>query len=316
MNTTRSILAVLSVLVFCGHAHGDDDANPVITDLCASGIEGSAIGTIGDTKTVRMNLFCIDTSRIAASAYIDSMPNISLTFSGGDKDFLILSQFPQTQTDRPGISATTSLTYVKLNIADLKKGIVHGYFVNGNVTFPEPIVGKVDQVFPPVGTLISKPLGLIDVIGVYDFKIPAGAHGVAGTFDDAEMWVDVNPGGPIFNLFIKVPLPNRVRKQDAITTYGGRAIHFVDGPPWDPKNGFYVTTAFGDTSTTGVPLWHIRGRVVDVGTIEFYLIDPVNGIRGPITATRTNDPYKYLIDGPDDGSSTQTEVKPTAPHNF
>ena len=49
--------------------------------------------------------------------------------------------------------------------------------------------------------------------------------------------------------------------------------------------------------TTGVPLWQLRGRVVASGTLEIYVIDPVNGIRGPIIASKVGDPWLFLNKG-------------------
>lgn len=92
------------------------------------------------------------------------------------------------------------------------------------------------------------------------------------------------------------------------TTPYGKPIHFVDGPPWDGTGAFESTTSFGDTNTTGTPLWHIRGRVVKVGTLEIYLIDPKNGIRGPFTATKVDDPWPYL----DNPSSAGPSSAPSA----
>lgn len=290
--------SLMAVVLAAGLVFADDDGGAnkgPIADLCASGMEGSAVGNLGSKKAVRMNLFCIDPGRMAASAYVEQMSNPTMTYSATASGVLTLAQFPMTPDDRKGISSTTSMTYVKLNLEKLKTGVIRGYYLNGNIVRPVAIVAQMDQMFPPVAKMISKPIAFKDFIGLYTFRLPNGKGDAnPNGYSDVELWADVLSGVPLFNMFIHVPLSERRTDTNGAPLAGGRALHFVDGPLWMGLSGFQSTTSFADTNTTGTPLWHIRGRVLDTGLIEIYLVDPVNGVRGPITAKRVFDPWQFM----------------------
>lgn len=145
-----SVAFLLMTALTVTAVRADDDApDPVISNLCSSGVEGSAIGKVGNTDGVRLNFFCLDPGRMAGSVYISVMENPTMTYSTASEGILMLSQFPQTPDEREGISSTTSLAYIKVNIADLQKGLIRGYYVYGGIISPIPIVAQMDQHFQP-----------------------------------------------------------------------------------------------------------------------------------------------------------------------
>ena len=309
MNPFKALLIIGAAALTLNSAFADDGGDAKddpIKGLCTGSppLEGSAEGTVVKLQAdkanpgksivvstnipVRMNLFCITPTRLGASAYIPSMPNPAYVFSRSNGSFLTLSQFSLAAGDRAALSSTNQNAYVKLNIAKLKAGSVRGYFLYSQSTDGMGISGELKQSFPAVADMVSKPVPLCELVGGYDLKIPVGKGEKSPSgFYNPKLWFDVPDQTPVFNLVVDAPIGQNL--------VGGPAHEMSDGPTWDGKTGFQATTPFGgDPTSTGVGLWHIRGFVEDVGKLQIWIVDPINGIRGPMQATRNRDPFPFL----------------------
>lgn len=286
----RLVLLALFLALATSTARADDDDGKM-AQLCASGTEGTAQGTMEKLGAVRLNLICIDKGRMAGSSYLPGLPFISMTFSAIDDGSLVLSQFPLGGDDRKGIAAGTNMNYVRVNLDGLAAGSARGFLVGGTLTTPLGFTGQLTQRYPSVAKMVSKPISRADFSGTYSFQLIETMGKDKGKADNALLWADLIQGVPTFTLGIGAAVdaaPGKPPTAPYVT------MHFVDGPAWDGKTGFESTNAIGDTTATGSPLWHIRGRVLENGLLEIYLIDSMHGLRGPFQAKKVRDPRGLL----------------------
>jgi hypothetical protein len=188
----------------------------------------------------------------------------SLSIATIDGDQLILSNFMTGNEDRHSGSSKSMVVYIKVDIASLRGGRLHGIYMGGNLPDFKPLDASRVQAFPQVVGL-PKPL------------FAKGA--VAGSFNvPTSSW---GPSTLVFDIVADTPVAY-FRPKDT-----GQSFHFTDGPKWDGTGAFSTVTAEGNG---GEPddkkLFYLRGRFIDERQIEFYMVSPAKGIEGPLRATR------------------------------
>jgi hypothetical protein len=243
---------------------GAGPARDPIAALCAAGVEGTYMGTFGAPNSpARFNIVCLDDERIAIAIQDSSAEpafSYNLTNPEVEGDALVIAMFATSEPDRQGVPAGSAAAYVNISISALTSGTISGYFMGGSLPAPLNIAARRTVALPVRGTLPAAPVDPASMRGIYTLPLP----GSPTTF-----WFDMINGIPI--VYINT-LP--------------MVIHLIDGTPWDGTAAFTVSTTFGDSSITTFNLVTMRGSVTKGGSLQVYLVDSTNGVRGPFVAVK------------------------------
>lgn len=230
---------------------------------CEPGLEGSYVGQLGASGKARLNLICLDDKRMVAS-FADLAPTTflaNLPFVEADGDQLILAAASLRPEDREDLSSKSLYTYLKLDSASLRSGKAKGIYFSGNVRAFLPVALHKEQAFPefkPARRSFAKNLFPAA------FRIGNSAFG---------------PGLLLADLVFDTPMISLIFGDSP-------AIHLVDGPQWDGSGLISSTAPSGDGEADGRKLFYFRGLVNDENSLDFYLVTPNEGLKGPFHATR------------------------------
>jgi hypothetical protein len=264
------IFISIAIFLFCGHAMGDQRS--LLENLCPD-VEGTYAGKIGEFQS-RINLICIDKGRLMASVWQDFGPVdgkpvgdkvANLSNVAVDEDQLILANFQLGNEERRNGSSKSLVTYLRIDLAALHSGRLHGVFMTGNAQQLKTVDGTRIQTymrFPDIP--LKQPLTKNSVAGSYALS--------NSTWGAATVIFDVLLGTPV--LYFR-------------PTNTGESIRFTDGMKWDASGRFSLATPEGNG---GEPddrkLYYIRGHFLDGGQMEFYMISPITGMEGPLKAVK------------------------------
>jgi hypothetical protein len=262
-------------------------ARAAIQNLCSQGIEGSYVGLDSLNETVRINLICVGPDRLFGSAgYLypgtATQPASGITYSGYgysavDGGQLILAAFPIFGSERDGASSKTSGHYIKIDIAQALNGEVHALMLNGNIATPVSLIAKKAIKFPLIQAVSAAhvssgsnsqngppPDFTKSFTGTYSFQFKGSA---------GQIYADILVGSPAFTIAIG---------------QGAVVVHLLIGPDWTGDGTFTSIASYGDGESDQRSPVSIRGRALNETEMEFYWIDPYNGLIGPIHAVKTN----------------------------
>jgi hypothetical protein len=266
----RSFAALVCLFVSLHASLVIADDNPFI---CDPQLEGMYDGTLG-TFPVRVNIFCVDSEHIAATVCTSVLPDGKFTIDMATslsnfvvhKGELILANFLLGNKDRRSGSSKSIVSYMHIDLAALSEGKLTGKYLSSAMTDFFPLNGMKVNSFPHLEKAVSLPLDGDSVIGTYRTDMPAELG---------------KPTNVIFDVLDGTPVISLVR------TGVGTTNHFTDGPPWDETGVFSSSTAEGNG---GEPddkkMFSIRGHFLDETHLEFYLITPMDGLKGPFKAYR------------------------------
>jgi hypothetical protein len=241
--------------------------------FCTSEVEGTYQGRLNEDD-VRVNLFCVDENRLAATVCpslgkdrgydIAAVTNLSNAKFDGDN--LVLASFGLENSDRRAGSSKSLISYFRVDLAEFRKGHLTGIYMTGNMSAFQRLDAHKTGSFPQLTSALKEPLPAKAIIGVFKTDMPEDIKAVNLVFD-------ILLGTPVVSL---------------AGTYSHIVNHFTDGPLWDENTGLIsIMTAEGNG---GEPddkkLYYMRGRALDANRIEYYVISPVKGLRGPFHAER------------------------------
>jgi hypothetical protein len=241
---------------------------------CNPALEGTYTGKLYQYP-VRVNFFCIDSQRFAAticpSDSTDGSFSVdvatSLTNTDLENNQLIVAGFQLNPADRRTGSSKSMNTYVRLDLPSLMAGKLSGEYISAAIPPIYPINAAKTAAFPNLASVAAHPLPANGITGAFSTDMPQVILG-KGT----NIVFDVIEGMPIVSL---------------VQIGAGTARHFTDGLPWNSNGVFSVTTAEGNGGELDdFKMWSIRGHFFDEDHFEFYVINPVLGLEGPFKATR------------------------------
>lgn len=225
-----------------------------VRELCVGGaVEGSFVGKVNERTAFRANVICAGENKMVVSLGMtldDQVPTVrGFTYVRVDGDRLVATEFSLDEEDRNDLLLGHRSGHLSVDLAALRAGRLEGRFMSGQMREPQTLRARREHAFPQV------------------FAATPSREALDGTFKDAALTLraDVLLDQPVF----------------ALTNESGHVTHFNYSAPWTGDGSFRATSSVNQGHLT-----HIRGRVVPNVGVEFFVVDPKKGLRGPFLARR------------------------------
>lgn len=231
-----------------------------IRELCADGgVEGSFVGKVNERTAVRANVICAGDNKMVVSLGMtleDDVPTVrGFTYVRVDGERLVATDFSLDEEDRDDLLHNHRFGHLSVDLAALRSGRLEGRFMSGQMRAPQSVIARREHAFPRLAAASAIPREELDG----NFQVKGETLALRG---------DVLLNHPILSL----------------TNEFGHVTHFTYSAPWTGNGLFRATSSVNQGHLT-----HIRGRVLPNVGVEFFVVDPKKGLRGPFLGRRVRE---------------------------